>query len=129
MRLVKSLFILLILNVIVQSQIFAQEEIVIDKSNNKVVISGREFYIHIVKKGQTLYRIAKAYNVTVTDIEKENFNIQAEGLKVGQPVKIPAWKTNEIKTTPKIEKKPRIHIVDSGETAFSIAKKYNLSLQ
>jgi LysM repeat protein len=128
MRLVKSLFILLILSFLIQGQVLAQEEILIDKSNNKVIISGKEFYIHIVKKGQTLYRIAKAYDVNVTDIEKENFNIQAEGLKVGQPVKIPAWITQTVVEPEKVEKKPRTHMVDSGETAFSIAKKYNLTL-
>lgn len=128
MRLGKSLFILLIFSIIVLGKSYSQNEIVIDKSNNKVIISGKLFYIHIVKKGQTLYRIANAYGVTVTDIEKENFNIKAEGLKIGQPVKIPAWKNISTVEHKPIKKKPRMHTVDSGETAFSIAQKYNISL-
>lgn len=128
MRLVKSLIIFLILTLLVQSQLFSQEEIKVDKSNNKVIISGKEFYIHIVKKKQTLYRIAQAYNVSVEDIEKENFNIKAEGLKIGQPVKIPAWKIKKDKKPIEIKKEPRVHLVDSGETAYSIANKYKIGL-
>jgi LysM repeat protein len=128
MRLGKSLFILLIFSLLLVGKSYTQNEIVVDKSNNKVIISGKAFYIHIVKKGQTLYRIANAYGVTVVDIEKENFNIKAEGLKIGQPVKIPAWITSPVVEKKTIEKKPKMHMVDSGETAFSIARNYNITL-
>ena len=108
-------------------QLVAQDTLKVNKTNNKVFISGKPFYIHIVKRGQTLYRIAKAYNVTVEDIEKENFNIKAEGLSVGQPVKIPISK--EKAPAPEKADMPRIHVVDSGETAYSIARNYHISLK
>lgn len=101
----------------------AQDTLNIRRSNNEVTINGSKYYIHIVKRGQTLFRIAKAYNVTVQQIEDENFNIKVEELHIGQPLKIPVIK--RIKQTKPIVK-PKYHIVDSGQTVYSIAQMYRL---
>lgn len=121
-------FVLLIIALLSSTNTFSQDTLKISKSNNKVFLSGKAYYIHIIRKGETLYRIAMAYNVSVEDIEKENFNIKAEGLTIGQPVKIPvaAIKDRVVEKTNK--EVPRMHIVDSAETAYSIANKYNLTL-
>jgi LysM repeat protein len=58
-------------------------------SSEKIVSGGRTFYMHEVQKGQTLYSIAKAYKVTILDIDRENA-IPAGGLQSGQVLKIPA---------------------------------------
>ncbi|MDX9728456.1 MAG: LysM peptidoglycan-binding domain-containing protein [Bacteroidales bacterium] len=58
-------------------------------SGEKIVSGGRTFYMHEVQKGQTLYSIAKAYKVTILDIDRENV-IPAGGLQSGQMLKIPA---------------------------------------
>lgn len=58
-------------------------------SNEKIVSGGRTFYMHEVLKGQTLYSIAKAYRVTILDIDREN-SIPAGGIREGQVLKIPA---------------------------------------
>ncbi len=127
MSLYKYVIIAIFATGLLQSPVVAQDTLDVDKTNNKVFISGEPFYIHIVKRGQTLYRIAKAYNVTVEDLEKENFNIKAEGLSVGQPVKIPIAKKKD--DTKKQNDLPPVHIVDSGETAYSIARNYRISLK
>ena len=127
MSLYKYVIIAIFATGLLQSPLVAQDTLDVDKTNNKVFISGEPFYIHIVKRGQTLYRIAKAYNVTVEDLEKENFNIKAEGLSVGQPVKIPIAKKRD--DTKKQNDLPPVHIVDSGETAYSIARNYHISLK
>jgi LysM repeat protein len=57
-------------------------------SGEKIVSGGRTFYMHEVQKGQTLYSIAKAYKVTILDIDRENV-IPAGGLQSGQMLKIP----------------------------------------
>ncbi|MCX6285910.1 MAG: ABC transporter substrate-binding protein [Bacteroidetes bacterium] len=49
---------------------------------------GKSFYVHTVKKGQTLYMISKAYGVEVNDIIAEN-PIVKEGLKPDQKILIP----------------------------------------
>jgi len=61
----------------------------IEISNQKIVTSGKTYYMHEVKKGQTLYSLAKAYKVTIIDITRENV-IPSSGLSEGQMLKIPA---------------------------------------
>lgn len=122
-------YLLIVIVIILSITASAQDTLNIKKSNNRVYLSGKAFYIHIVKRGETLYRIAMAYNVSVEEIEKENFNIQAEGLSIGQPVKIPVDAIQKISVLPKPKDQPKIHIADSGETAYSIAQKYNLALR
>lgn len=51
-------------------------------------IDGRDYYIHTVKRGQTLYMISKAYGVDVNDIIKENPSVK-EGIKADQKIRIP----------------------------------------
>ncbi len=49
---------------------------------------GKSYYVHMVKKGQTLYMISKSYGVEVNDIISEN-PIVREGLKADQKLLIP----------------------------------------
>ena len=43
--------------------------------------------IYIVKKGDSLYSIARAYNTTVADLKKIN-NLSSNLLSIGQKIKI-----------------------------------------
>jgi LysM repeat protein len=61
----------------------------IEISDQKIVSSGKVYYMHEVKKGQTLYSIAKSYKVTIIDITRENV-IPSTGIYAGQMLKIPA---------------------------------------
>jgi LysM repeat protein len=58
-------------------------------SNERIVTGGKTFFMHEVQKGQTLYSIAKAYRVTILDIDREN-SIPPGGIQAGQMLKIPA---------------------------------------
>jgi hypothetical protein len=66
-------------------------------------INGKDYYIHTVKRGQTLYMISKAYNVEVDDIIRENPEVK-EGLKSEQKLKIPAPGSRE--SSKKQQKQP-----------------------
>jgi ABC-type branched-subunit amino acid transport system substrate-binding protein len=55
---------------------------------------GKEFYIHTVKRGQTLYMISKAYGVEVSDIIRENPEVK-EGIRSEQKLWIPAQRSAE----------------------------------
>lgn len=57
-----------------------------------ITLNGAHYYLFTPKAGQTLYSIAKAYNVTVDDITNLNILVKDNGLKVGQTIKIPAKK-------------------------------------
>jgi len=58
-------------------------------ADEKMVSGGRTYYMHRIEKGQTLYSIAKAYKVTILDIDREN-SIPPGGIREGQVLKIPA---------------------------------------
>jgi LysM repeat protein len=59
---------------------------------------GNEYYIHTIKRGQTLYMISKAYGVEVNDLIRENPQVK-EGIKADQKLRIPL----EVKKPVKVE--------------------------
>ena len=63
---------------------------------------GKEYYIHTVNRGQSLYMISKAYGVDVTDIINENPEVK-EGIRFEQKLRIPVMATHEpVKKQPKV---------------------------
>lgn len=73
---------------------------------------------YTVKKGDTLYSIARKYNTTVNAITTLN-NLTSNNLSIGQTLKIPVSTQNAIEKT---------YTVKSGDTLYSIAKKYNTTV-
>ncbi len=67
--------------------------------------------IYIVKKGDTLYSIAKLYDTTINDIKNVN-NLTSNILSVGQELIIPI--SNNYET----------YEVKSGDTLYSIARRF-----
>jgi len=67
----------------------AQEQVPVEISKEKIVVSGKVYYMHEVLKGQTLYSIARAYNVRIDQISGEN-EIGENGIREGQILRIPA---------------------------------------
>jgi LysM repeat protein/ABC-type branched-subunit amino acid transport system substrate-binding protein len=72
-----------------EADLSAQEQVPVEVSRQKIVYDGMVYYMHQVKKGQTLYSISKAYNVTVSQIINEN-KITDNSIKEGQILRIPA---------------------------------------
>ena len=69
-------------------------------SKERMVSSGKTYFLHEIQKGQTLYSIAKAYQVTILDIDREN-SIPAGGIQTGQVLRIPASSTMVAETAEK----------------------------
>lgn len=69
---------------------------------------------YIVKKGDSLYSIAKKYNVSVSDILKKNL-LSSNLLSIGQEIKIPGISSFT-------------YTVSKGDSLYSIAKKFNTSV-
>lgn len=67
----------------------------IDISGEKIISGGKTFFLHEVQKGQTLYSIARAYRVTILDIDREN-SIPPGGIQTGQVLKIPVSMAFEV---------------------------------
>src|ERR1035437_9685874 len=55
----------------------------IKKSKTITTIGGIKYYMHTVEKGQTLYAIAKSYDMSLNDIVIENPE-SIDGIKAGQ---------------------------------------------
>jgi LysM repeat protein len=64
-----------------------QEQLKQMRSSVVEKIDGRDFYIHTIRRGQTLYMISKAYGVEVNDIIRENPGVK-EGIKADQKLRI-----------------------------------------
>ena len=72
---------------------------------------------YTVKKGDSLYKIANEYNTTVDELMKLN-NLSSNLLSIGQKILIP--KQNESQDFD--------YIVKLGDTLYSIANKYNTTV-
>jgi LysM repeat protein/ABC-type branched-subunit amino acid transport system substrate-binding protein len=100
------------------------------RSENKVIIEGKVFYVHTVKPGQTLYSISKAYDVSETEITKENPGADVS-LNVGQVLKI-SVQLNNAASQPVNNPDDSTYLryaVKQGETMYSIAKSNNISIE
>ncbi len=93
-----------------------------------------DFETHKVAKGETVYAITKKYNITESQLKELNPEISS-GIKEGQVLKIKAkTKTNTsvTNTTTANTTNPsdtvKYHLVQAGESAYAISKKYNITL-
>ncbi len=96
-------------------------------------VDGVKFIMHQVEAKETLFSIAKRYNVTVSDITKAN-EAEKDGLKIDQinrvlliPFKKSEISTNALQVTRPGQSHPNKHIVMGGETLYSLSKKFNVN--
>lgn len=94
------------------------------KSNDIKTINGKKYYIHKVEKGQSLYAIARLYEVDVNYVLAENDDA-IDGLVPGQELKIPVEKLAS-KQTQIDTNKYVYHKIIKGETIYAIGKKYGV---
>jgi murein DD-endopeptidase MepM/ murein hydrolase activator NlpD len=71
--------------------------------------------IHVVQRGETLFRIAQAYGVSMDDLALLNSLTNINNIEVGQRLLIPSAGT------------PQTHTVQPGETLQSIGALYGVS--
>lgn len=97
-------------------------------------VNGKQFIMHKVTKGEGVYGISKKYGVPSADIFAANEGSSA-GIKINQVLLIPTNGTTTTTSTTnttatasvkKVEKK--YHVVASGQTLSSIAKKYSTTV-
>ena len=93
---------------------------------------------YAVKSGDSLWKIAKAHNVSVTALKQAN-NLTSDALKINQKLTIPAGAaasapvataaaTAEFQPGGRIENGQQVHTVDIGESPSAIAKRYNVTV-
>ncbi len=118
--------VLLLAFVLVNFSLLAQG-VYIPKSNDIQERNGKQFYVHTVQKGQTVYSISKAYDVTIDEIYFENPDAKY-GLQIGQQLWIPTVnKETEVNAEVSSAKFDFFyHIVDANEHFSHIAQLYNI---
>lgn len=78
----------------------------------------QSYFLHTIEKGQSLYSIAKMYNVTTNDIIRLNPGCD-EKIYAGQAIKIPKGKESQ--------KGETLHTIQAGETLYKLTTIYNIS--
>ena len=76
-----------------------------------------DYDLYIVKKGDTLYKIANTYNISVNELKKIN-NLTSDTLSIGQQLLVPIIDESDY----------TIYIVKKGDSLYSIAQKYNTTV-
>ena len=122
------------------AQDYVSEPVTVSKE--KVRVNGKVCYSHIVRDKQTLYSIAKAYEVSVDEIHALNPTLKETGLKKNSIIIIPskevAAKAEVAKTEEpavKIEESVvkdgdvKTHVVKWYEDLNTIADKYGVSVE
>lgn len=93
---------------------------------NKVVFDGK---FHEVQSQETLFSIARMYNVSVKDLDEINVDLLKNGLQIGQKIEIPNKKKTINGQARIITRETFFHVVQPKETKFSIAKKYGITIE
>ncbi len=83
---------------------------------------------HQVLAKESLFSIARQYNVSVQDLENLNKDILINGLQIGQTIAIPNKRKTLDGRVRVINQETVFHVVEPKETKFSIAKKYGISI-
>lgn len=119
------------------TEIKSEKKQLTQKDETQVIAS-----THKVRSGESLYTIAKMYDVSVQDLKKAN-NMTSSKIKPGQKIKLiqnhvaetVTVKTDETNSEKKTLKKKEetlartiTHKVVTGESLFTIAKMYNVSV-
>ena len=71
--------------------------------------------VYVVKSGDSLYKIANEYGVSVDDIKKKN-NLSSNLLSIGQKLIIPEVDVDNV------------YVVQSGDSLYKIANEYGVSV-
>ena len=91
--------------------------------------------VHEVQPKETFYSVAKKYSVEVDDLQKANPEVK--DLQIGQKLVIPIKGSGVAAQAKRAEKQEAkkdaptymSHVVEAGETKYSIAKKYGMTVQ
>ncbi len=76
---------------------------------------------HVVKNGESVYGIAKAYNITESELLLANPSLSG-GAKAGDELVIPNKAASNVGGI-------HYHTIQSGETLYGVAKRYNTTIE
>ncbi|MEN8886274.1 MAG: LysM peptidoglycan-binding domain-containing protein [Winogradskyella sp.] len=86
---------------------------------------------HTFKYNETLLDISKQYGVSLTDLKKAN-NLETTLISARQILRVKnfeSMRTTVAEDSSSVSLSSNFHVVEKGETLYSLAKRYNLDLQ
>ncbi len=95
------------------------------------------FITHKVKRKETLYGIAKKYNVTVENIKKQNKRLYSEQIKKKDKIRIPVFAKEPVVTNPvvvdTISSSSRLttttkYVIKPKDTRYGIARRHGITI-
>jgi LysM repeat protein len=86
-----------------------------DGSTGKAV--GCRGYVHVIEKGDTLYKLAKKYDVKLFDIMRLNPYVNVYNLQIGDEICIPTMAAKPEKT----------YVVNEGDTIGDVLRAFGVS--
>lgn len=99
-----------------------------EKSGVVEKINGKEYYIHQVKKGESLYGLSKVYGVEMDVILNENPSVKEKGLRIGYNIMIPVMRSKDVVKDIVLDTlNYKYHKVLKKQTVYSICKEYGIS--
>ncbi|MGO4772020.1 LysM peptidoglycan-binding domain-containing protein [Flavobacterium sp. W22_SRS_FK3] len=107
------------------------QELVIPQNTSNTVkteITASSKATHLVVAKESLFSIARQYNVSVQDLETLNKDLLQNGLQIGQTIVIPNKRKTLDGRVRVINQETVFHVVEPKETKFSISKKYGISI-
>lgn len=84
---------------------------------------------HLVQPKESLFSIARLYNVSVEDLDKANTALLKNGLQIGQEISIPNKKKTLDGRVRVINAETVFYVVKPKETKYSIAKQFGITVE
>lgn len=84
---------------------------------------------HVVKAKETLYAIAKKYNVDVDTLKRHNGLSGSATIRVGSSLNIPGKNPHKAGASGKIGKKKQVYVVQAKDSLWNIAKRHKITVE
>jgi LysM repeat protein len=95
--------------------------------NPKYITESDEY--HVVKKGDTLYSIAKKYETTVDALKRIN-NLPSDKILIGQKIYLRNKEhPHQYYVTKRDIPSNGYHVIQKGETLYRLSKMYNVPIE
>ena len=90
-------------------------------------INGKEYYIHTIEAGNTLYAVSRMYAIPIKELLKAN-PAAADGYAIGDRILIPLKevKRKDFTQTVEVDGNYLIHKVEKKNTLYAISKEYDV---
>ncbi|MCW1736180.1 PBP1 and LysM peptidoglycan-binding domain-containing protein [Anaerorudis cellulosivorans] len=95
------------------------------------VATGKDehYRYHTIMPKETLYSLARLYSIKPEDIIAANPGLSEETFQIGKTIRIPFPGSNETVVSSDRQIKHLVHKVKKGDTLYSIARQYGVSVE